>query len=192
MTTPEDVLTYWLDEIGPEGWYAGGDELDAEIRAKFEAAWNEMMDGAYSLWLTYPSGALAYLILADQFPRNMFRDTEAAFASDHVARTVAKSAIGKGWDLKIDLPARQFFYMPLMHSEALTDQDRCVRLIKERMDDDTPHLLHAKAHREVIRCHGRFPTRNAALGRNNKPAEHTYLAEGGYGAVVRTLEAQIV
>lgn len=191
MTTPEDVLAYWLDEIGPEGWYAGGEALDADIRERFEPAWRDMMDGAYSLWLTYPSGVLAYLILADQFPRNMFRDTGQAFASDHVARTAAKSAISKGWDLKIDEPARQFFYVPLMHSEALSDQDRCVRLFADRMPDG-PNLLHAKAHREVIRCHGRFPTRNAALGRENKPAEDSYLADGGYGAVVRALQAETV
>ncbi len=187
MTTPEEVLTYWLDEIGTEGWYAGGEALDTEVRERFEVAWHRAMDGAFSLWLTYPSGTLAYIILTDQFPRNMFRDAGKAFSSDHVARAAAKMAISKEWDLKIDEPARQFFYMPLMHSEALTDQDRCVRLIKARMAPDCPNLLHARAHREVIRKYGRFPTRNQALQRKNKADEETYLADGGYGAVVRAL-----
>lgn len=190
MTTPEEVLAYWLDEVGLDRWYTGGEDLDADIRSRFEVAWHRAMDGAFSLWLTYPSGTLAYIVLTDQFPRNMFRDAGKAFSSDHVARAAAKMAISKEWDLKIDEPARQFFYMPLMHSEALTDQDRCVRLIKSRMEPDCPNLLHARAHREVIRKFGRFPTRNLALQRKNKPEEEKYLAEGGYGAVVRSLTPQ--
>lgn len=190
MTTPEGVLAYWLDDVGLKGWYAGGESLDAEIKDRFEDAWEQAMSGAYSLWLTYPSGTLAYIILTDQFPRNMFRDTAKAFASDHVARAASKMAIARNWDMKIDEPARQFFYMPLMHSESLTDQDRCVRLIAARMEPECPNMIHAKAHREVIRKYGRFPTRNAALGRVNKPAEEGYLAEGGYGAVVRALSPE--
>ncbi len=190
MITPDEILNYWLDEIGPDGWYRGGEDLDAEIRSRFESTWERAMSGSLSLWLTYPSGTLAYIILVDQFPRNMFRDTEKSFASDDIARAAAKMAIAKSWDLKIDGPARQFFYMPLMHSECLTDQDRCIRVAKSRMDDDEKLLLHAKAHREVIRTYGRFPTRNAALGRKNKPQEETYLDQGGYGTIVRNLQGE--
>ena len=148
------------------------------------------MAGSFGLWLTYPSGALAYIILSDQFPRNMFRGQAKAFASDKVARAAAKAAIGRDWDLKIDEPARQFFYLPLMHSENLSDQDRAVRLICTRMPETgQPNLVHARAHREVIRKHGRFPFRNEALGRKSTGAESTFLANGGYMAIVNELRS---
>lgn len=190
MTRPDDVLRFWLDEIGPQGWYAGGEALDAEVRGRFEEAWQNGQDGGYGLWLTYPAGTLAYVILMDQFPRNMFRETARAFSSDRSALAAAKMAIRKDWDLRIDPPARQFFYLPLMHSETPSDQDHCVRLMKTRMPEGGgDNLLHAQAHREVIRRFGRFPTRNAALGRETQGREAAWLAEGGYGAVLRSLKA---
>ena len=190
MSSPEEILSYWLDHVGEAGWYKGGAELDAEIRDRFEADWNRAMEGAYSLWLTYPSGTLAYIILTDQFSRNMFRDTAKAFASDRVARAAAKVAIARGWDMKIDGMARQFFYMPLMHSECLSDQDRCVRLMKERMPDGgAANLVHARAHREIIRLFGRFPTRNAALSRKSTEPEAAYVAEGGYRKAMELVSA---
>ncbi len=189
MIAPEDVLSFWLDEIGPSGWYTSSDALDQTIRDRFEAAWDGAMEGRHALWLTYPSGTLAYIILLDQFPRNMFRDTGKAFASDKFALAAAKQAIGKKWDLKIDEPARQFFYMPLMHSENLCDQDRCVRLMHERMPQEgESNLLHARAHREVIRKFGRFPYRNEALARNFTPPEREYVQGGGYGSTVEDLK----
>ncbi|MFK7870292.1 MAG: DUF924 family protein [Roseobacter sp.] len=193
MVGPDDVLSFWLDHVGPEGWYKASDALDANIRQRFEATWKGACEGRYSLWLTYPSGALAYTILMDQFPRNMFRDTGKAFASDRASLASAKSAIDKGWDMKIDEPARQFFYLPLMHSENLCDQDRCVRLLLDRMPKfGAENLLHARAHRAVIRDFGRFPTRNEALGRNSSPAERAFLSEGGYGRVVTGLQAETI
>jgi len=190
MTYPEDILAFWLDEKGPEGWYAGGDELDQEIRDRFEYVYNRACDGSLSLWLTHAAGTLAYIILLDQFSRNMFRDTHKAFASDGLARAAAKAAISRGWDLKIDEPARQFFYMPLVHAECLSDQDRAVRLIMTRMPEtgDT-HLLHAKAHREIVRKFGRFPNRNAALSRDTPSAETQFLEQGGYRATIEALKA---
>ncbi|MGP6085645.1 DUF924 family protein [Antarctobacter jejuensis] len=189
MSTPDEVLAFWLDEVGPKGWYEKDEALDETIRQRFMADWEGLMAGRYGLWLTYPSGALAYIILADQFPRNMFRDDGRAFSSDHVARAAAKQAIHRGWDVKIDPPGRQFFYLPLSHSENLCDQDRCVRLIKERMPEAEGNLLHARAHREVIRDFGRFPFRNAALSRKTTEAEQTFLENGGYGATLRQLQA---
>jgi uncharacterized protein (DUF924 family) len=189
MITPEDVLGFWLDEVGPSGWYASSDALDQTIRDRFEPAWNGAMEGRHALWLTYPSGALAYVILLDQFPRNMFRNSGKAFASDKFALAAAKQAIGKGWDMKIDEPARQFFYMPLMHSENLSDQDRCVRLMADRMPSEGgSNLLHARAHREVIRTFGRFPYRNDALSRAFTPSERSYVDGGGYGSTVEALK----
>jgi uncharacterized protein (DUF924 family) len=190
MTSPEDVLKFWLDDVGPEGWYAVSDELDQEIRDRFGAAWEAARDGAYGLWLTYPSGTLAYLILMDQFPRNMFRGTGEAFATDREALAAAKAAIGRKWDLRIDEPARQFFYLPLMHSENLCDQERCIRMICERLDETgAGNLLHARAHREVIRKFGRFPYRNDALDRATTLPEQAYLQAGAYGETVRQLQS---
>ncbi len=190
MVRAEDVLAFWLDEIGPEGWYKQDDDLDAEIRDRFEAAWQAAADGTYSLWLTYPSGALAYIILTDQFSRNMFRGTAKAFSTDAAALAAAKAAIHKGWDFRIDEPARQFFYLPLMHSENLCDQERCVRLLKDRMPETGENnLLHARAHREVIRLFGRFPYRNQALERPGSAVEGDYVQAGGYGKTLRELQA---
>jgi len=193
MVAPDDILAFWLDQIGEKGWYAVDAELDAEIKSKFEGTWDAACDGKFSLWLTYPSGALAYIILTDQFSRNMFRGRSKAFASDRMALAVAKSAIDKGWDMRIDEPARQFFYLPLMHSENLCDQDRAVRLICDRMPNTgAPNLLHARAHREVIRKFGRFPFRNEALGRRNTAPESAFISDGGYGATVRAFQQESV
>ena len=190
MVTPDEILTFWLDEVGPDGWYKQDDALDQLIRDRFLSAWQGACEGRYALWLTYPSGVLAYIILTDQFPRNMFRGQAQAFATDVAAKAVTKQAIHRGWDMKIDPPARQFFYLPLMHSENLCDQDRCVRLMKERMPPDASNLLHAKVHREIIRSFGRFPYRNAALSRSLTAAEQQFVETGGYGEILRGLEAK--
>jgi len=190
MVGPEEVLSFWLDKVGPKGWYLQDDALDAEIRDRFLDTWQAASEGKFSLWLTYPSGSLAYIILMDQFPRNMFRGEARAFASDRAALAAAKCAVDKGWDLKIDEPARQFFYLPMMHSENLCDQERCVRLICQNLSrEDSSNLLHARAHREVIRKFGRFPYRNEALSRPMTEPEAAYVSMGGYGSTVRELQA---
>ncbi len=190
MVSPDDVLGFWLDEVGPKGWYEASDTLDQTIRDKFSGALENAREGAFGLWLTYASGTLAYIILTDQFPRNMFRNDARAFGTDRIALAAAKMAINRGWDLRIDEPARQFFYLPLMHSENLCDQERCVRLICERMPVHGPeNMVHARAHREVIRQFGRFPYRNAALDRPSTAQERAYQAQGGYGATLRQLTA---
>ncbi|MCZ0810743.1 MAG: DUF924 family protein [Pseudomonadota bacterium] len=190
MVAPDDILGFWLDEVGPAGWYEVSDKLDQTIRDRFEDAWRSAREGTYALWLTYPAGTLAYIILMDQFPRNMFRESGEAFASDGASRAAAKAAIHRKWDMRIDEPARQFFYLPLMHSENLCDQEHCVRLICERMPETgASNLLHARAHRDVIRKFGRFPYRNAALGRSTTASESEFMAQGGYGATVKALQA---
>lgn len=190
MVGPEEVLSFWLDEVGPKGWYLQDDALDAQIRDKFLSTWKAACEGKFSLWLTYPSGSLAYIILMDQFSRNMFRGSAQAFSTDRAALAAAKCAVDKGWDMKIDEPARQFFYLPMMHSENLCDQERCVRLMHQRMTrDGDSNLLHARAHREVIRKFGRFPYRNDALDRSTTEHEAAYVSNGGYGTTVRELQA---
>lgn len=189
MVTPQEVLTYWVDEVGPEGWYNSTPELDAEIRNKFQAAWQEAREGACGLWLTSPVGAIGYIILTDQMPRNMFREDADAFSTDQSARAAAKLAIDRGWDMRIPEPERQFFYLPLMHSENLIDQDRAVRLFKSKMPETgASNLRHARAHREIIRQFGRFPYRSEALDRMRTKAEQDWMEAGGYGATLRQLD----
>ncbi|QGX98709.1 DUF924 domain-containing protein [Roseovarius faecimaris] len=191
MVAPEEVLSFWLDEVGEDGWYNPTDALDQTIRDRFGEAWQNAKDGANALWLTYPSGTLAYIILLDQFPRNMFRGSGEAFSTDKHALAAAKVAINRKWDLRLDEPARQFFYLPLMHSENLCDQERCIRLMCERMPEGGPEqLIHAQAHRDVIRQFGRFPYRNEALDRPSTDLERDYVAKGGYGHTLRSLQAK--
>lgn len=189
MSDPEEVLDFWLGEVGPEGWYAGGEALDADIRGRFEGLWRAAAEGGLDHWIDGAGPCLAFIVLTDQFPRNMFRDTSAAFATDGRARAAAAAAIAAGWDMAAPEPDRQFFYLPFEHSEEITDQDRAVTLFADRMPETgAATLLHARAHRDIIRRFGRFPTRNAALGRVSTPEEAVFLAEGGYGAVVRALQ----
>lgn len=184
---PNDVIQFWLG-AGEEKWYKKDEAFDAQIRDRFEAVWKEAHAGRLQGWGTNPPDALALIILTDQFPRNMYRDDARAFATDDQAKEMACYMINHGWDKKIAEPERQFVYMPFMHSERLTDQDHSVRLMKERMTTGN-NLLHARAHREVIRKFSRFPYRNDALGRTSTEAEKTFMDNGGYGEVVRVLEA---
>ncbi|WOI57146.1 DUF924 family protein [Palleronia sp. LCG004] len=188
MSQAEEIIRFWVEEVGPKGWYAVDDDLDRTIRERFGDLWAAERDGVRRAWCASPEGALAYLTLTDQFPRNMFRGDGRAFALDRRALAAAKQAIARDWDLQIDGPARQFFYLPLMHSEILADQDRCVRLFVARMPEAEDNLFHARAHREVIRNYGRFPYRNAALGRRNNAAEDAYLDAGGYAETIRMLK----
>ncbi len=187
LATPQEVLSFWFDEMSPADWYNSTDELDATIRNRFAPTWQAATRSRFTQWFSTPRDTLAYLILLDQFPRNMFRGLAESFASDRLALAAAKLAIGREWDLQIDEPARQFFYMPLMHSEILSDQDRCVRLMSERLKDAS-NKLHARTHREIIRLFGRFPYRNDALGRASTLAEQSFLNGDGYGGILRDLD----
>lgn len=190
MSDPVEVLDYWLGELGPDGWYAAGDELDAEIRDRFADVWQAAADGGLDHWVDGPAGALAFLVVTDQFPRNMWRGTARAFATDAQALAAARRAIAEGWDMAAPEPERQFFYLPLMHSEAMQDQEDCIGLIVERMPETgASNALHARAHAEIIRRFGRFPYRNAALGRETSAEEAAFLEGGGYAAVVETLKS---
>jgi uncharacterized protein (DUF924 family) len=188
MSDPVTVLDFWLDEIGPEGWYAGTEEIDDACAAGFGDLVTAAREGNLEHWIDGPAGTLAYLILTDQFPRNIHRNTPLAFASDIRARAAARRALDEGWDLKVPEPERQFFYMPLEHSEDIADQDLAVRMMEERMSSAPDMALHARAHREMISRYGRFPGRNAALGRVSNPEEAAFLAAGGYGALVRQMQ----
>jgi len=182
-TEQEDVLRFWLDEIGPERWDVSEAGLDAEIRERFEALWRRAGGGGCDHWLLTPRGALALVILLDQFPRNMFRGTSEAYRTDRRALCAAKQSVRRGHDKVTPEPERLFFYLPLMHSEGLPDQERCVRLIKLGLTTTSAgNIEHARRHREVIRKFGRFPSRNRPLGRQDTEAEREYRASGGYMA----------
>lgn len=181
----EPHASFWR-EAGPEAWYRSDPDFDALIRERFMADWEKARAGNLREGLGSPEGMLGYLVLTDQFPRNMFRGQAEAFATDQLARDVAWTGVRRRMDLMIEGPMRQFFYLPFMHAESTFDQDRCVRLFLARMPG-TDNLRHARAHREVIRRFGRFPYRNAALGRTSSPAEEAFLAEGGYASVLEAL-----
>ncbi len=187
MSDPVEVLEFWLGEIGPEGWYAGGDEIDALCRERFGDLWQAAHDGGLEHWVEGTVGTLAYLILTDQIPRNIHRGSALAFATDPLARAAARKAVENGWDMNAPEPERQFFYMPFEHSEDPSDQIQAVKLLTERLSSDPTMALHARAHQEIIRKYGRFPTRNAALGRESSAEEQAYLDQGGYMAVVNVL-----
>ncbi|MBC6438453.1 MAG: DUF924 domain-containing protein [Rhodobacteraceae bacterium] len=186
----EDVLGFWLESCGPGKWYAQDDNLDDQITRHFGALWRDAADGKLDTWKGHPRKALGFIILTDQFPRNMFRNSAMAFSTDRLAKSAACYSIDRGWDMRTAEPGRQFFYMPFCHSEVLSDQDHCVRLMKERMPETgAGNILHARVHREIIRRFGRFPYRNAALGRATKPAEQRFMDDGGYGLILGELEA---
>jgi uncharacterized protein (DUF924 family) len=188
MADPVEVLDFWLGEIGPEGWYKGSAEIDAACMA-FADLWQAALDGGLEHWVDGAAGTLAYLVLTDQLPRNIHRGRAEAFATDGLALAAAKTAVEAGWDMDAPEPERQFFYLPFEHSEVPADQAMAVHLMETRMGSDPEMALHARAHAQVIAAYGRFPTRNAALGRISSPAEQVYLDEGGYAAVIAKLKA---
>jgi uncharacterized protein (DUF924 family) len=176
-------LDFWYDYAGPQKWYAKSDAFDSEIRRRFEpfcaqAAADVKTTGSHE-WQKAPDSVLALIIALDQFPRNMYRDTKAAFAYDSFALRVATLAIKDRLDLNIDVKRRAFFYMPFMHAEDIDMQDKCVALIDMRLNNENS-LFHAKKHREVIARFGRFPHRNNVLGRESTTEEDEYLLGGGY------------
>ncbi len=186
----EEILDFWLTESGPEKWYAGGAAFDEEIRRRYLDLWEDGRAGHLADWAGHPRKSLALIIVLDQFPRNMFRDDPRAFATDRRAKSVACSALKHGWDMRFPEPGRQFFYMPFMHSESLPDQDHSVRLMCEKMPvGRESSLLHARAHREIIRRFGRFPFRNEALGRKTSAEESAFLSEGGYGRMLEEMRS---
>ncbi len=192
MADAAEIRRFWLEEVGPKGWYNSSPELDETIRERFEESWEQAQRGECNEWACDPDKSLALVILLDQFPRNMFRGSGKAFESDRKALCVAKKAIEMGYDMRTPEPERQFYYLPLMHSESLMDQERCVRLMTTRMPETGgPNLLHAKVHREVIRKFGRFPYRNDALHRPPTALEEDYLRAGGYGETLREVRAAV-
>jgi len=163
-----DVLKFWFG-LKPEQWWNGGDRLDHRIKQDFLKLWFEKRQLPVEAFLTDPLTSLAGVILFDQFPRNMFRGHADAYSTDHIALAIAKEAIALGFDKELAPEERKFLYMPFQHSENLDDQNRAVLLFTELGDQH--QLGYAKHHREIIETYGRFPHRNAILGRASRPDE---------------------
>lgn len=173
----DDVLAFWL-AAGAKRWFEHDDTFDSEVRAKFAGTYEAAAAGLLGAWESSPQHALALVIALDQFPRNMFRGSARAFATDPQARAVAERALGQGFDRQIALPARVFFYLPFEHAEDLADQQRAVALIRGTGDADL--IKWAVLHVDIIRRFGRFPHRNALLGRTSTPEEQAFLDAGGF------------
>lgn len=189
MSDPVEVLDFWLGEVGPAGWYAGGGDLDALCRDRFAEVWQAALDGGLEHWVDGTVATLAYLVICDQLARNMHRGSGLSFATDPQARAAARKALAEGWDLGAPEPERQFFYMPFEHSEDPADQALAVDLLTHRIPSDPEMALHARAHQQIIARFGRFPFRNAALGRQNSADEAAFMANGGYVTIVNALKA---
>lgn len=175
--TAAEVLAFWR-EAGPDRWYTRDDAFDAELRTRYLNLWRKAQAGELSAWEEIDDGALALTIVLDQFPRNMFRGDPRAYASDAMARDVASRAIDRGADMRVADDLGEFFYLPFMHSEHLTDQLRCVDLL--RKSGRTENLKYAEDHAAIIRRFGRFPHRNRILGRATTTDEQAFLDEGGF------------
>jgi len=172
---PADILAFWR-QVGPVRWYERDDAFDAEVSSRFLELWRQAADGRLSSWEATDDGALALVIVLDQFPRNMFRGDIRAYSSDVLAREVAGRAIARGADLRVDPALKAFIYMPLMHSEHLADQLRCIELFRGNAEN----LKYAEIHADIIRRFGRFPHRNRVLGRTTTPDEQAFLDGGGF------------
>jgi uncharacterized protein (DUF924 family) len=173
---PCDVVEFWI-EAGPRRWFSKNDRFDDKISERFgplhhSAARRELDD-----WTAEPRGALALLLLLDQFPRNMYRGSGHAFATDPLARHFARAAVAAGFDRAVEPALRIFFYLPFMHSETLADQDVSVARGQPATESD---LRWATLHRDIIVRFGRFPHRNAELGRRSTPEEAAFLLSGGF------------
>ncbi|HEY5789570.1 MAG TPA: DUF924 family protein [Gammaproteobacteria bacterium] len=170
----EALLAFWFDPAHRPLWFRATPEFDAELGERFLATWEAARDDALHAWEATPRGALALVIVLDQLPLNMFRGQPESFATEAAARAVAARAIARGFDAALDDAGRAFLYLPWMHSETLADQDRAVALYAAAGLAD--NLKWAEHHREIVRRFGRFPHRNAILGRDSTAAEQAWLA----------------
>jgi uncharacterized protein (DUF924 family) len=171
----DDVLNFWFEEHGPGDWWQGSSEFDAAVAEQFSETFEQAAAGELWEWRKSPHGRLAEIIILDQFSRQLFRGQGRAFAQDNMALVLAQEAIRAGADQALTTEQRQFLYMPFMHSESLAIHDQAMELFKSLGNED--NLKFEIGHREVIERFGRYPTRNAALGRENTAAETAYLAE---------------
>ncbi|MBN8480825.1 MAG: DUF924 family protein [Xanthomonadales bacterium] len=176
MNEAEAVVAFWRD-AGPARWFTKDPAFDARFRDRFLDLHERAAAGALDAWIESAHSALALVVLLDQFPRNAFRGSARMHATDADARRVAARIVDSGIDRDIEPELRVFCYLPFAHSEDLADQDRSVALMRTLGSEA---LAHAEDHRDIIRRFGRFPHRNAVLGRSTTPAEQAFLDSGGF------------
>ncbi len=176
MSGTDDILDFWFNELSSDDWFGSSADVDEQITERFQELWEEQKAKITSDFLATPETALAAIILFDQFPRNMFRDTAEAFATDHLALQIAREAIDREMDHMLTDEQRMFVYMPFMHSEDLEDQTRSLGLFTALGIEN--NIKFAKAHRDVIVKYGRFPHRNIVLGRETRPDEQAAIDAG--------------
>ena len=174
--TADEIVEFWQG-AGPDKWFSKDEAFDEACRSRFLFTYEAAARGDLAEWELQPCGALALLILLDQFPRNMFRGTRRVYATDPTAVLIAERAVERGFDTAVEPELRRFFYLPFMHSEELRDQDRSVALNTALGGDDV--IAWAHHHRDIVARFGRFPHRNAILGRESTADEQAYLAEEG-------------
>lgn len=174
--SPSDVIAFW-SEAGPQLWFAKDDGFDRRFREQFLQIHEMAVRGEFDHWQRTPGGALALILLLDQLPRNVFRDTPRMYASDAAALKIAEAALAAGQDRHFDADLRLFFYLPFAHSEQLSHQERSVALCGELGGES---LTHAEGHLDIIRRFGRFPHRNRILERATTEEELRFLDEGGF------------
>jgi uncharacterized protein (DUF924 family) len=179
VCTPDEVHEFWFVRCGRKEWFSKDIELDIEIRTRFAATHLSLARDVGEEWRASPEGRLAAIIVLDQFPRNIYRATPLAFATDGLALREAKLAVAAGADQAVEGIRRTFFYMPFEHSEDMAEQDRSVALFAALGDEE--YHDYAIRHREVIATYGRFPHRNAIIGRPSSEAELGYLSRPGSG-----------
>lgn len=173
---PQSVVDFWRD-LGPDRWYVADDAQDETIRQRFGDLHERAARGELDDWAEEPNGALVLVILLDQFSRNLHRATPAMYAHDEKALRIAKAALARGDHERVGEDLNQFFAMPHMHSERLEDQEACVAWM-QRIGE--ANLSYAEHHRDIVRRFGRFPHRNAILGRESTAEEKAYLEDGGF------------
>lgn len=175
--TPDIVVTFWT-ESGPDKWFAKDEAFDADLRVRFEAAHHTAARGGFADWEETPEGALALLLLTDQIPRNLYRGSAHAFATDALARETARRAIAKGFDKRFEQALRCFFYLPFEHSETLVDQLASIAYFQAL--GDAEYEKYAVIHHDIIVRFGRFPHRNGVMGRVTTAEEQKFLDSGGF------------
>ena len=175
------MISFWCD-AGPKAWFRRAPSFDEAIRTFFESAHLEASRGGFEAWRENSEGALALVLLLDQFPRNLYRSSAHAFATDPMARDIADGALRSGFDESTPALLQPFFYLPFEHHEDPSSQVRSVRLFRMHAErtSETSYLRFAELHAQLIERFGRFPHRNRLLGRRSTPQELKYLAGGGF------------
>ena len=174
LAESDQLLDFWFSADARDHWFNSTPEFDETLRQRYMDTWRQGRDGRLQDWEQGPDGALALVILLDQFPLNMFRDQPESFSTEAQSRAIASRAIESGFDAALPDDRKAFLYLPFMHSETLADQDRSVELFEAAGLDF--NLKWARGHRDIVRRFGRFPHRNAILGRTSSPEEIAWLA----------------